>query len=757
MAANNRRRIRVEWRIWAMGVACLAGLGALTVKIWWLQVAHGSAYTQQMRSGSEVTVRIPAVRGEICDRNGIPLVTNRASYEVNFYLPDMVRGYRQSNKNSVPTISYQAPIHGMLSDIKEANIVKIVNDTVIPRLENLDLARDYNSKQLQMHYRNDREVPYTYLEDIDFPTLAKFSEHNAGMSGMNVSLHPVRQYIYGALASHLLGYVGVPRDITNEPDINDFNFYQPDTEGKSNVELAMDKYLRGKPGVRVMKRNARGQIDGEARIEQPKPGNTVYLTIDARIQYFAEQALRAVGRGAAVIVDPNTGEILAMASVPSYDPNTFIPSITTKAWQDLTSYEANPLVNRAICAFPPGSTFKVVTAMAGVRKGLANKDFTCTGSVTYGNHVFHCWIAEKGGSHGTIGLATALKVSCNAFFYQYGNAAGIDAIDETGTELGLGQPSNIGLSNEQAGVLPGPDWMKIHSPKEKWSSAQTANTSIGQGYDLVTPLQDCMMYATVANGGISYYPRLVKKVVSTDGQPVLNDDGQVAVPDAPRIHGDLRHDFTPEQFDLIKKGLWEVVNEAGGTGGSARMKNVEVAGKTGTATAKRNGKPDTIAWFSGFAPFDQPRYAICVMVNGGEHGGSVAAPIATKILTDIFAMEKGEETPKIETMAPARKPDPFQMIAKVDFKLPNVAAASASDDQETLHTDSEENTNEAQAKPDIKPDADSAGKVANVKKNKPTSTQGGDNRNFLQKFFAPKKKSNPTDNQSAPPKRHWPW
>ena len=238
-------------------------------------------------------------------------------------------------------------------------------------------------------------------------------------------------------------------------------------DGKSNVEKTMDEYLRGQPGIRVLRRNAKGTIDGVVREEPPKQGANVYLTIDARIQTIADEALRVVGRGAAVVVDPNNGNVLAMASVPSFDPNTFIPSIKAKDWKELRNDAAHPLINRAVSAFPPGSTFKIVTSLAGLRKGLAKTKFTCTGGVTYGDHYFQCWINEKGGQHGTLGLSDAIKVSCNAFFYQYGNAAGIDAIDATGDALGLGKPTGVELTGESSGVLPGPDWMRTRAPERK--------------------------------------------------------------------------------------------------------------------------------------------------------------------------------------------------------------------------------------------------------------------------------------------------
>ena len=275
--------------------------------------------------------------------------------------------------------------------------------------------------------------------------MAKFSEHDVGLPGVDIAIKPVRSYVYGAMAAHILGYVGAPDDI-NKEEARKYAFYQGDVEGKSNVEKSMDEYLRGKPGVRYLRRNAKGVIDGVLREEPPRQGGNVFLTIDARIQAITEEALRAVGRAAAVVVDPNNGDILAMVSVPSFDPNTFIPSIKAKDWQTLRKDEANPLVNRAISAFPPGSTFKLITSLAGLRKNLSKARFTCYGGVSYGDHYFHCWISEKGGQHGTLGLTDAIKVSCDSFFYQYGNAAGIDSIDATGKMLGLGEESGTQLA-----------------------------------------------------------------------------------------------------------------------------------------------------------------------------------------------------------------------------------------------------------------------------------------------------------------------
>ena len=706
----NKRRVSPILRIQVLAFLMLLGLGAITMRLWWVQVARGAEWTAKIRGSSEVTVRIPSVRGEIRDRNGLTLVQNRASYQVDFYLPEMVKGYRQK-VGQPPVTEYRATINGMPKDMKEPDIVKIVNEGVVPRLDDLNLARDYNASRLQKHYRTNTEVPFSYIKDIDFETMAKFSEHDVGLPGVDIAISPVRSYIYGALASHMLGYVGPP-DETNKEEARKFTFYQGDVEGKSNIEKAMDEYLRGKPGVRYLRRNAKGTIEGVLREEAPQAGGNVVLTIDARLQMITEEALRVVGRGAAVVVDPNNGDILAMASVPSFNPNAFIPSIKAKDWEVLRANKANPLVNRAVSAFPPGSTFKLVTALAGLRKRLANAKYNCGGGVGYGNHFFRCHIADRGGSHGTLGLADALKVSCNSYFYQMGNAAGINAIEETGKTLSLGEATGIPVTSEQPGVLPSPDWMRIHYPRERWTSAYTANVSIGQGYVLVSPLQLAMVYATVANGGVSYFPRLVKNVVTADGRPITNDKGQPLIPQAPRVHGDLRVDFTPEQIQQAKHGLWKVVNEPGGTGGRARIEGVQVAGKTGSAQAMTQGKSDTIAWFGCFAPYESPKYAIAVMVQGGKGGGAVAAPIAHRIMERTLAMDADKFEQQVAWMEPAQKADPFQFLESVEFKESGVNLADEDQERPPDAPGVDVQMASGGADPDVEPEADARGRVA---------------------------------------------
>jgi penicillin-binding protein 2 len=703
--ARPKKSSVLDFRILFLAALILVALAAIAVRLWFVQVKMVDYYRGRIQGNSEVTVRIPSVRGEIRDRNGIPLATNRPSYEVDFYLPELVSGYKKQY-GQPPMVEFRAKdSNGMLHDRKEADIVQIVDKTIIPRLEELKVAEPYNSQRLRTHYRNNTLVPFAYREDLDFATFSKFAEKDLGLPGVQVNVRPVRKYLYNALGAHLVGYVGSAKDINQLPDIKDFNFYEPDIQGKTNIELYLDDALRGKPGKRILKKNAKNKLEGEKEVIQPKPGANVYLTIDARMEYITERALRSVGRAAAVVVDPNTGQILAMASVPSYDPNKFIPAISARDWAELKDADADPLTNRAISAFAPGSSYKIATALAGITRGLAKSVFTCNGGVTYGNTYMRCWIqAEHGGSHGPQTLTEAIKNSCDAFFYQYGNAAGIDAIDAVGKTLGLGEVSGIELTNEAPGILPSPEWLKS-SHNQRWSQGQTANTSIGQGYVLATPLQMAMIAATVANGGISYQPSLVYQIQESDGTAVRRPE---------KIRGDLTkaNKLSSDQIEIVRKGMWRVVNDSG-TGTRAKVPGVTVAGKTGTAQAWTEGEKDDNAWFIAFAPYEHPKLALAVLVQGGKAGGEVAAPIAAKIIEECLALERGYD-PQIKPMDAAV--GNFKEVDRVDFKNSTIPAQLASTDDETSDTKDRPSADEEKkhsrrarasvAEPDIRPDTD---------------------------------------------------
>jgi penicillin-binding protein 2 len=366
--------------------------------------------------------------------------------------------------------------------------------------------------------------------------------------------------------------------------------------------------------------------------------------------------------------------------------------------------------------------------------------------VSYGDHFFRCWVAEKHYTHGTIGLADALKVSCDTFFYQYGNAAGIQSIDIVGKMLGIGEESGLHLSGEQTGNMPGPEWMQIHHPQERWSSAQTANVTIGQGYTLVSPLQLAMAYVAAANGGTCYYPRLIDKVLNQDGTPVVDEQGK-PVSFAPRMRADLRREVSPQDMELVRRGLWKVVNEEGGTGGRARLKDVVVAGKTGTAQATDRGHEENVAWFTCFAPFDHPKYVIAVMVQGASgHGGEVAGPIATRILERILAQDEEKFDMEVAWLAPAHHPNPFQLIKSVSYTGSNVGA----EDEEGADTSQSAAVQLASdnSSPDVEQEADAQGQVTK-RRTAPRAqpvAQPARKPNFFERLFGAK----PRTAQPAP-------
>lgn len=623
---------RFRLRLYLLGLLVLAGMGTLVGRLYELQITKYDYYKSLLPGEKEVTVRVPGVRGEIRDRNGLTLATNRPSYEVSLDLREIFSQYANEHEE-IPKISYQAQEDGMSRTRSEADIVQIVQETVIPALDELGLAENFNANQMQVHYRGTRGlVPYTYRRNLTFDEFAVFAENDLDVPGVEVTVKPQRIYPYDALASHVLGYVKLP-DIQMVPEEKrrEFDHYVADDYGGAGVEKTLDDYLQGRAGKRIMRKDEKGAIRQEISFTPPKPGADVYLTIDAKLQLVAERAMRVVGRGAMVVMDPRNGDILAMVSIPSYNPNQFVPAISPEVWSRYSADETAPMFNRALSDNQPGSTFKIPIALAGCAAGLSHHPFNCSGGVQYADKYMQCWIGAKGGRHGTLGLSEAIKRSCNCFFYQYGNAAGIETIVRITSVLGLGHKTGIPLEGESPGMVPSPQWLKLQGLR--WSDAFTAMTSIGQGFAEATPLQMASVACTVANGGSVFQPRLVRKIVEKDGT--------VLVEDKPVLKALLTEaGITAEQVEEVKRGMWKAVNEEGGTAGRARMENFVVAGKTGTAQTGRPAEP-TDAWFICFAPFDDPQYAVAVYVHNGDSGGKAAAPIAANVLKQAVAMKKG--------------------------------------------------------------------------------------------------------------------
>ncbi len=719
---------RFRLRIFILGLVVIGGFSALLVRLWSVQMDPEKV--QQFRAKvpglKELVARIPGVRGEIRDRNGITLVTNKSSYEVILNLEDIVAYYRDASnglrvKDEKGQLEPMPEIKTTFQDRDgiersrdELDIVKIVRKAVIEPLESMGLAEDFNSKQLATHFRTFKGVvPWTYRTDLTFDEFAIFAEHNLNLPGVSVTARPIRHYPYDSLACHILGYTrqADPQKVPVEEQ-RMWDFFVADSFGVYGVERTMDEELRGIPGVRRLLKDEKGAIIGEVSYEPPKQGGAVYLTLDARVQMIAERALRdgKVGRGAAVVIDPSSGDVVAMASVPNFNPNKFIPSIAQKDFDIYNQNEANPLMNRAVRTYAPGSTYKIPIALAGCLGQVSGTRHHCAGGVQYGNKFMLCWIGANGGSHGTLGLSDAIMRSCNSFFYKFGNVAGIDNIVAMGKILGLGEKSGLEVDDEAPGVLPGPQWLRLARPGYVWTPSFTANTSIGQGDVLTTPLQMASVTATVANGGLVYRPRIIYKV---------ERDGELYA--RPQI---LKHDLSAEgisrdEIEVVREGMRLAVGGPAGTARRAQIPGIEVAGKTGTAQFKRSGVPDNHAWFITFAPYDKPKYAICVLVQGGKSGGGVASPVARRIMEESLALEQGFEVP-IKPLAEVE--GSFDFIAMIDYASSNVAlvtpAGTEDEDGDTGNVVAVRESSRTPAstraiRPTIRSEADEGGRVSN--------------------------------------------
>lgn len=407
-------------------------------------------------------------------------------------------------------------------------------------------------------------------------------------------------------------------------------------------------------------------------------GKDVKVTLDMRMQSLAYRAMNEAGvqRGAAVVLDPRTGEILAAVSLPSYDPNQFVPAINRQSWDALLKDLERPMLNRCVKGFSPGSTYKLLPGLAGGVAGITGQKFNCTGTVTYGSKAMHCWIhSQNGGGHGLLGMSEALAVSCNCYWYQFGNAAGIDQIETMGRKIGFGSAYGI-TDEEDEGILPSPSWLKQHHPKEQWSHGYTANTSIGQGFVMATPLQMAVLAATVGTGGKVPQPGIVQQE-----EPV-------------KWRVDLTQGtLTAAELEPLREGMRLAVNGDNGTGRPARSEKVMIAGKTGTAQNWRtdaNGakQEDNHGWFIGFAPFENPRIAFAIIKQGAKTGGGDCGPIAKRIVEEALALPpdgSGEVKPVEEKSVEAQprsyfkfEPKPLQITRKTTARVMGRSSSASS-------------------------------------------------------------------------------
>ena len=678
---------RYRLRLYLLTALILVGFGTLLSRLHEFQIERQDEFQALVPGNRTVTVREPGIRGEITDRNGVPLARNLRNYVVSFNLDEIAQAYRLQHEET-PTLDRLMMQGGLPRPKKEKDIVAIVNEWTIKPLKDLGLAKNYNASALRTHYlTHGGLVPFTYRADLTYEDFARLAERNLEFPGVTLGIRPQRQYAYGTLASHVLGYLKQwEKGDISSADKRAFDHYIGDEKGIAGVEATMDEYLRGPEGRKTVLKDEKGRTIGMLDYTKPGTGARVELSIDARIQFLLENTLRRAGRAAGVVMEVNTGEVLAMASVPDYDPNVFIPSISREKFIEYSSNpQLSPFTNRTIASFEPGSTMKIPTAIAGAVQGIAGNTFSCDGFVPFGNHKIGCWLYNKnGGRHGSLRLPEAIQQSCNPYFNKMANKMGWKAMVDGCSLVGFGKKTGVELPNEDPGILPGSRSWRTARPGAVMTPALTAMMSIGQGDMLASPLQMAAMVSTVANGGKFYQPRVVKKVTA--------NGGEVLVPDSPRLEVDLLQSGVKESdLALIREGMRKAVNEAGGTAGKVRMKDIVVAAKTGTAQTTDKGKKSNNSWIISFAPFDKPRYAVVILVQAGGSGGGVCGPLVNTVYTGLFAKENGMRLPlkpqteykghlsRIEAIEPLK--DVLAAIEASEIPVGETTAAANPDDE----------------------------------------------------------------------------
>lgn len=628
---NSEDRSRQTGPILLVAAIFMSGLMVLLFRLYQLQIGQAEAYAAQVGAQSTRTILLPPARGLIADRWGVPLAEHRGNFDIDLYLLELKSHYRKIH-GGLPKTRDTYLVAGVRKTEIVDDIVKIADESLGPYREVLGDRIHIDRDALMLHQRIREQLPFQLKGDLKFEELAVLMERNPVVPGIRITARPLRRYSYGATAAHVVGYVGRPEQallLTRD----DGGTFEAESTGKDGVELASDEYLQGDPGYRVLEVDNLGRVQRLLHEDLPRGGSTVYLTLDLRVQQIAEKAMAGVGRGACVVLDCTTGEILAMVSVPNYDPNALSdPTI----WDSVIKDKTRPLVNRAVSAYPPGSTFKTVIALAAMTYKVvpSNYSFSCGGGLFVADRFKQCWSSS---GHGTVNLQEAIKISCNTYFYNLGVKTGIDRVFAVGHAIGLGDKNDIPLPRVSPGTLPSKEWMRATYPRDRWSDGHMANAAIGQGYVLVTPLQMAMVAAAVANRGAIYKPQLIQRIIRPDGEAEFEFK--------PELRGRLNID--PKAMDVIRKGMWAVVNEAGGTGKRAAVPGIAVAGKTGTAQFKGQVggefRTDNKTWFIAFAPFEEPRYAACVMVEGGTAGGVDCAPRVRDIFYRMFRLIRRNE------------------------------------------------------------------------------------------------------------------
>ena len=589
MRQANSRQFSFSRRALVLGGAGLLGFSVLGGRLYWLQFIKAAEYKTLAEDNRIKLLLLPPPRGSLFDRNGLPLARNKKNHRI------------------------------LIENGKKAEIAASLDalSKIIP-LTDEDIARIMNQAKPSLF-----APPLLVRENISWEELTKVEFNAPDLPGVEIETGQVRHYPLGPLAAHLIGYVGA----VSEKDLEDQSLLRlPDFKiGKNGVEKLLELPLRGKPGIRQVEVNVHGQPVRALATQEATTGEAPNLTIDSRLQRFISERLGEQS-GAAMVMDVTNGDVLALVSMPGFDPNIFSLGIPQDYWKELNENPKNPLLNKAISGqYPPGSTFKMLVGLAGLEKGSITPQsrVSCPGYFMLGNHRFNCW---KPQGHGSVDIHGAIAGSCDAFFYTVAQRTGIDAIAEMARRFGLGEEPGLGLAGERGGVVPDSAW-KQKRYKQPWQGGDTINAGIGQGYVLATPAQLCVMTARIANGGLMVKPRLIAPKDPTD---------EIAA----KPMG-----LAPEILEAVQRGMNAVVNENIGTAYAQRITEPRfaMAGKTGTSQVKRitvRGRDqNSLPWedrhhalFVGYAPVENPKYACCVLIEHGGGGASTAAPIAKDIL-----------------------------------------------------------------------------------------------------------------------------
>ena len=556
---------------------------------------------------------IPAPRGQIVDRNGEPLAVSRVSYNL--------------------AVSFPTPL-----DFTDQQVAAFVQQQLFVARNIMGRYLTLNADQAVKHYKNRGVLPYVIAQDLRPAELEAF--HREKPASLTLQAVYVRSYPNGGLAGHIIGYAGRAGKPSENP-IENNELLWPGSEGREGLEQTFDAQLQGKNGQYNLSFDANGRRATEQVTIPPQAGYNIVTTLDVNLQRLCEQALeKGLKRGAMVIVDPTNGDILAMASWPTFNPNLFVPSISPEQFKQLQDDPNIPLLPRAYrSAYPPGSTFKVLVGVAALQTGKIEPDeeFSCPPALEIGRLTFRNW---KKTDAGRLNFVDALTQSCDTWFYQVGMKMGAKPIIDYATQFGLGKRTGLPLVAESDGNVPTDEYL-ARKKLPKLLNGDVANLSIGQGYLEVTPLQLAQAMAAVGNGGSLFQTRLVQQVQSIDGQ-IVNGYGV-------KLHNQI--DIDREVMKNVRRGMVAVVSSRMGTAGKAAVPNVAMAGKTGTAQWGPKNKERTAAWFSGFAPAENPKYAFSVVYEGDAglsdvHGGTVAAPLIGKVMREVFKGQKPETKKK---------------------------------------------------------------------------------------------------------------